>query len=822
MPSLLLEIGCEELPAGACREAEAQLPELARAHIGTAPSQLFVGPRRLAFLIDDLPEQTADLWVKGPPENLRDRAAAGFAKKHGVAVDELELRDGFLGVTVPGRELREVLPEQIDRIVRGFSFTKSMRWDESGIRFARPVRWVLAKLDAETIVGETSYGHRFTHGIAEVVHLVEKPMVLEGHFDERFLQLPERVIVTTMQSHQRYFPIEGNRFALVANGGDPDVVGPGHTQVLEARLEDASFTFERDVAAGIDALAERLAAITFFAGAGSFAEKAERVAKLVERLGGGDASLEAARLAKADQASELVREFPELEGYIGAEYARLAGYPDAVTKAIEEQYLPDASGGLLPQTEPGKVLAAADKLDTLRVAFELGHKPSGSRDPYGLRRAAIGLVRLALEGGLTIDRELLPEELREFVEERLESLLDVPVEYVRAARASNVPDLGGVARRAEELYRERESPEFEGVYTAYDRAHRLAGKAQEEAGHQGSARVRRGVGAGNGTLLRRGARDGRGRGRQGEPASSPARRARHPRRARRLFADPALASGSMAKTPVELHVVSDSTGETATRLVHALEAQFPDQEFEEIRHPRVETVDHLRLAVERAKGRPAVVVYTLVEPELREQMRVLCRRARLHYCDLLGHPIDAVARVSGQAAQMTPGARPPLDSGYFKRMAAIEFAVKYDDGMGGGLHEADIVLVGVSRTSKTPLSMYLGYLGYKTANVPIVKGIEPPPALYEIDPLKIVGLTIEAGRLAEIRQQRVRRLGGNNRQYAKLVEIYDELEAAEAIHRRLGCPVIEISDLSIEETAARVIRLIEQRRAEAGATLTTA
>ncbi len=281
-------------------------------------------------------------------------------------------------------------------------------------------------------------------------------MVLEGHFDERFLQLPERVIVTTMQSHQRYFPIEGNRFALVANGGDPDVVGPGHTQVLEARLEDASFTFERDVAAGIDALAERLAAITFFAGAGSFAEKAERVAKLVERLGGGDASLEAARLAKADQASELVREFPELEGYIGAEYARLAGYPDAVTKAIEEQYLPDASGGLLPQTEPGKVLAAADKLDTLRVAFELGHKPSGSRDPYGLRRAAIGLVRLALEGGLTIDRELLPEELREFVEERLESLLDVPVEYVRAARASNVPDLGGVARRAEELYRERE------------------------------------------------------------------------------------------------------------------------------------------------------------------------------------------------------------------------------------------------------------------------------------------------------------------------------------------------------------------------------
>jgi len=274
----------------------------------------------------------------------------------------------------------------------------------------------------------------------------------------------------------------------------------------------------------------------------------------------------------------------------------------------------------------------------------------------------------------------------------------------------------------------------------------------------------------------------------------------------------------MPKPPVELHVVSDSTGETATRLVHALEAQFPDQEFQEIRHPRVESVDDLRLAVERAKGRPAVVIYTLVEPQLREQMRVLCRRARLHYCDLLGHPIEAVARVSGMAATMRPGARPPLDSSYFRRMAAIEFAVKFDDGVGSGLQEADIVLVGVSRTSKTPLSMYLGYLGYKTANVPVVKGIEPPQQLFEIDPLKVVGLTIEAGRLAEIRGQRARRLGGNNHRYARLVEIYDELEAAEALHRRLGCPVIEISDLSIEETAARVIRMLEQRRAEAPAT----
>jgi regulator of PEP synthase PpsR (kinase-PPPase family) len=217
------------------------------------------------------------------------------------------------------------------------------------------------------------------------------------------------------------------------------------------------------------------------------------------------------------------------------------------------------------------------------------------------------------------------------------------------------------------------------------------------------------------------------------------------------------------------------------------------------------------------KGRPAVVVYTLVEPELREAMRTFCRRARLHYCDLLAQPLDAVARVSGQAAKMKPRARAPLNEQYFRRMSAIEFAVKFDDGVGQGLREADVVLVGVSRTSKTPLSIYLGYLGRKAANVPIVKGITPPSELFEVDPLKVVGLTIDAGRLAEIRSARIRGMGGRNRQYAELPEIYDELEEAAAIHRRLGCPVIDVTGLSIEETAHRVIRLVDRRRQEAHA-----
>ena len=264
--------------------------------------------------------------------------------------------------------------------------------------------------------------------------------------------------------------------------------------------------------------------------------------------------------------------------------------------------------------------------------------------------------------------------------------------------------------------------------------------------------------------------------------------------------------------PVELHIVSDATGETAARLVLALEAQFPDQLFVEIRHPRVENAEDLLIAVQQARGRPAVMVYTLVEPGLRDAMRQLCRRARVHYCDLLGHPIDSISRVAGVAARMEPGARAPLDSTYFKRIEAIEFAVKYDDGVGRGLDEADVVLVGVSRTSKTPLSIYLGYLGHKAANVPVVKGIAPPKELFEIDARKIAGLTIDAERLAEIRSTRVRGMGGKNRQYAEMVEIYDELEEAAALHRRLGCPVIDVSELSVEETALRILRLVAERR----------
>jgi glycyl-tRNA synthetase beta chain len=553
MATLLFEIGCEELPASACTQARGQLREGVERLLGIPPAQLLIGPRRLAVIVTDLPDRTADEWVKGPPLSAGERAAASFAQKQGVSTEELTEREGFLGVTRAGRPLAGVLPEQLAELVRGLSFSKSMRWNGGGLSFPRPIRWLCAKLDEHTVeiplegipTGGVSVGHRFTDEeveiesagvyadrlrevhvesdtdmradvitralrdkglespnaavLEEVTYLVEWPEVLDGAFDERFLQLPERVIVTAMESHQRYFPLGGNRFAFVANGGDPDTVREGNERVLEGRLEDASFTFERDVARGIDELVKEIGAITFVAGAGTYADKTVRLQALVEDLGGGEASREAARLAKADQASELVREFPDLEGHIGAEYARLVGYPEAVCAAIDEHYLPDAADAPLPQTEAGRVLSAADKIDNLTVAFARSEQPSGSRDPYGLRRAAIGLCRLAVEGGLEIDVQslvahdvaLLKEQgaeirddasdVSEFVLERLEGLLDVPVEFVRAARRGAASELGAVARLAQTLAESAASEHFERAYVAYDRANRLAGRADGAA-----------------------------------------------------------------------------------------------------------------------------------------------------------------------------------------------------------------------------------------------------------------------------------------------------------------------------------------------------
>jgi regulator of PEP synthase PpsR (kinase-PPPase family) len=274
----------------------------------------------------------------------------------------------------------------------------------------------------------------------------------------------------------------------------------------------------------------------------------------------------------------------------------------------------------------------------------------------------------------------------------------------------------------------------------------------------------------------------------------------------------------MSNAPVEIHIISDSTGDTASRVARAAQAQFSSSPVSIVRHPRVTTVAGLQAVFAKLSGQARTTVFfTLIDRDLRQQATELCELHGLPGCDLLGAPLEALQQASGDEAELVPGRPVALEMDYFKRVAAMEFAVKHDDGLSGeGLNEADIVIVGVSRTGKTPLSMYLGYLGYKTANTPLVPGVEPPAQLFRVDRSKIVGLTIDPERLQRIRGRRLRAMGGRARDsYADLAKILEEIDDCTSVFRKLGCPVIDVSNLAVEESALRVINLVEERsRAE--------
>jgi regulator of PEP synthase PpsR (kinase-PPPase family) len=275
----------------------------------------------------------------------------------------------------------------------------------------------------------------------------------------------------------------------------------------------------------------------------------------------------------------------------------------------------------------------------------------------------------------------------------------------------------------------------------------------------------------------------------------------------------------MSSAPIEIHVIADSTGDTAARVARAAQAQFVQHPTRIMRHPRIATADGLRAVFESINGdggKGVAIFSTLVDDGLRALVTEMCESRGVAHADLLAPAITALEQASGDVAERVPARPVGTDPDYFKRIAAMEYAVKNDDGQfPEGLRDADIVLIGVSRTGKTPLSMYLGYLGYKTANVPLVRGIAPPPGLFEVPRWKIVALTIDPQRLATIRGRRVRALGGRARGrdgYAELNRIYDELEEVGAIHKRLGCPVIDTTSLALEEAAGRVIDLVDDRR----------
>ncbi len=263
-----------------------------------------------------------------------------------------------------------------------------------------------------------------------------------------------------------------------------------------------------------------------------------------------------------------------------------------------------------------------------------------------------------------------------------------------------------------------------------------------------------------------------------------------------------------------VYVVSDSVGETAEFVVKAVAIQFNSGHVEIKRIPFVSDADTILDVVEEAAQGGGMIAYTLVLPELRRIIREESERRNLVTVDVMGPMMEAFGRLLGIDPRLEPGLVRRLDEEYFRRVAAIEFAVKYDDGKDPrGLLLADVVLIGVSRTSKTPLSMYLAHKRLKVANLPLVPEVEPPEELFWVPPNKVVGLTINPRQLNEIRQERLKALGLHaEANYASMERILDELDYAEKIMRKVGCPIFDVSNKAVEEVANKILQFIREEK----------
>lgn len=262
-----------------------------------------------------------------------------------------------------------------------------------------------------------------------------------------------------------------------------------------------------------------------------------------------------------------------------------------------------------------------------------------------------------------------------------------------------------------------------------------------------------------------------------------------------------------------VYVVSDSAGDTGEFAVRAAAAQFLPVVVDIRRVPFVQDTEAIDKVLANARRQNAMIAFTLVIPELRDYLLEQARLLLVETIDLLGPLLDSLERRVGRKSRREPGMNHMLDEDYFKKVEAVEFAVKYDDGRDVmGVLKADIVLVGVSRTSKTPLSMYLAHKKYKVANVPLVPELQPPSELFTIAKSKVVGLTINSAKLNEIRKERLKALGlAENANYAKIERIQRELEHANSIMERLGCTVIDVSNKAVEETASVILDMFRQR-----------
>lgn len=262
-----------------------------------------------------------------------------------------------------------------------------------------------------------------------------------------------------------------------------------------------------------------------------------------------------------------------------------------------------------------------------------------------------------------------------------------------------------------------------------------------------------------------------------------------------------------------VYILSDSVGETAELVAKAAASQYNGANVDIRRIPYVSDEDTVREAIDEAKSSNGIIVYTVIMNDLRKFIGQYAQAAGVPHVDIMGPTMNAFAQIMPGAPKMEPGLVRKLDAQYFRRVEAIEFAVKYDDGKDPrGLSLADLVLVGVSRTSKTPLSMFLAHKQIKVANVPLVPEVQPPEELFDVDKNKVVGLTISPNQLFEIRKERLLALGLRHQSsYASLDRILTELEYSEGIMKRLGCPIFDVTNKAVEETAGKLLDLIRRR-----------
>ncbi|HMM20217.1 MAG TPA: glycine--tRNA ligase subunit beta [Selenomonadales bacterium] len=596
---ILLEIGTEEIPAKFMPGALAQLAEVAgtkfdERRIAYGEIQTFGTPRRLTLILRGVAGRQADRRSENKGPSLKvafdeagapTKASLGFARGQGVDVDQLIQKDGYVYAIVEeaGQPVARLLPELLPEIIQALSFPKSMRWGSLDIRFARPIRWLVALFGGKVVpftvgdvaAGNTSVGHRFLSKgpvkidslddyfvkmtenhimvdqnlrrqvireqveklavqqggsavideelLEEVVYLVEYPTALCGRFEDQYLALPPEAVITPMREHQRYFPVfaaDGKLlpvFITVRNGGQDyiDIVRRGNERVLRARLADARFFFEEDKKIPLAARVEKLKTVVFQEGLGTMYDKTvrlERLAAFIAREAGiaaGELPVveRGAQLAKADLVTGMVCEFTELQGIMGREYAKLAGEPEAAAEAIYEHYLPRFAGDSLPASAAGRAISMADKLDNIVATFSRGLIPTGSQDPFALRRQALGIVNILLEAkyavslqsitGAALDllgvtdadrRSKLIGEVQEFFRLRLKNILaDEGMRYdlVDAVLAAGNDDIFDTWLRAQALSLEGGTLAMQRAVQALTRAGNLAKHATGDSADPG-------------------------------------------------------------------------------------------------------------------------------------------------------------------------------------------------------------------------------------------------------------------------------------------------------------------------------------------------